>query len=92
MSGIRTMHMSDVDLVPPSSAAVIDSAWEEMGFGVFVFAIYSNFSEFEDLSDAPWIVDPRQDGAQLDPTEVSPSDDATMVEPEANFEKKGLRE
>uniref|UniRef100_M4FD15 Uncharacterized protein n=1 Tax=Brassica campestris TaxID=3711 RepID=M4FD15_BRACM len=43
-------------------------------------------------NDAPWIVDPGQDGAQLDPTEVSPSDDATMVEPEANLEKKGLRE
>ncbi|KAF2589523.1 hypothetical protein F2Q70_00041064 [Brassica cretica] len=27
-----------------------------------------------------------QDGAQLDPTEVSPSDDATMVESEANME------
>lgn len=40
--------------------------------------------------DAPWLVD--QDDAQLDPTEVSPSDDATMVEPEANLEKKGLRE
>ncbi|WZZ77616.1 hypothetical protein YC2023_098188 [Brassica napus] len=25
------------------------------------------------------------DGAQLDPTKVSPSDEATMVEPEANF-------
>ncbi|CAN7016283.1 unnamed protein product, partial [Brassica rapa subsp. trilocularis] len=36
--------------------------------------------------------DPGQDAAQLDPTEVSPSDDATMVEPEANLEKKELRE
>ncbi|WZY86577.1 hypothetical protein YC2023_032961 [Brassica napus] len=38
-------------------------------------------------TDVPWIVNPGQDGAQLDPTEVSPSDDATMVEPEANLEK-----
>ncbi|CAF2134262.1 unnamed protein product [Brassica napus] len=30
------------------------------------------------VTDVPWIVDPDQDGAQLDPTEVSPSDDATM--------------
>uniref|UniRef100_A0A0D3BQS7 Uncharacterized protein n=1 Tax=Brassica oleracea var. oleracea TaxID=109376 RepID=A0A0D3BQS7_BRAOL len=40
-------------------------------------------------NDAPWIVDPGQDGAQLDPTKVSPSDEATMVEPEANFGQAG---
>nr|VDD35873.1 unnamed protein product [Brassica oleracea] len=42
-----------------------------------------------------WIMDTAQDGNlvnQLDPTEVSPLNDATMVEPEANLEKKGLRE
>jgi len=40
-------------------------------------------------NDVPWIVDPGQDGAQLDPTKVSPSDEATMVEPEANFGRAG---
>uniref|UniRef100_A0A0D3DJM3 Uncharacterized protein n=1 Tax=Brassica oleracea var. oleracea TaxID=109376 RepID=A0A0D3DJM3_BRAOL len=40
-------------------------------------------------NDAPWIIDPGQDGAQLDPTKVSPSDEATMVEPEANFGRAG---
>ncbi|KAG5384664.1 hypothetical protein IGI04_036134, partial [Brassica rapa subsp. trilocularis] len=39
--------------------------------------------------DVPWIVDPSQDGAQVDPTKVSPSDEATMVEPEANFGRAG---
>ena len=37
----------------------------------------------------PWIVDLGQDGAQLDPTKVSPSDEATMVEPEAKFGRAG---
>ena len=37
----------------------------------------------------PWIVDPGQDGAQLDLTKVSPSDEATMVEPEAKFGRAG---
>ena len=40
-------------------------------------------------NDVPWIVDPGQDGAQLDPTKVSPSDEATMVEPEAKFGRAG---
>ncbi|WZY86928.1 hypothetical protein YC2023_033312 [Brassica napus] len=40
-------------------------------------------------NDVPWIVDLSQDGAQLDPTKVSPSDEATMVEPEANFGRAG---
>ncbi|WZY86932.1 hypothetical protein YC2023_033316 [Brassica napus] len=55
-------------------------------------SIDRDYKPQERENDAPWIVDPGQDGAQLDPTEVSPSDDATMVEPEANLEKKGLRE
>ncbi|CAG7860619.1 unnamed protein product, partial [Brassica rapa] len=41
------------------------------------------------LDDVPWIVDPGQDGAQLDPTKVSPSDEATMDEPEAKFGRAG---
>ncbi|KAF2590779.1 hypothetical protein F2Q70_00041066 [Brassica cretica] len=53
---------------------------------LLVGLIYLNFARFDDLSDAPWIVHLGQDGAQLDPTEVSPSDDATMVESEANLE------
>ncbi|KAG5375452.1 hypothetical protein IGI04_040048 [Brassica rapa subsp. trilocularis] len=40
-------------------------------------------------NDVPWIVDPGQDGARLDPTKVSPSDEATIVEPEANFGRAG---
>uniref|UniRef100_A0A0D3AT32 Uncharacterized protein n=1 Tax=Brassica oleracea var. oleracea TaxID=109376 RepID=A0A0D3AT32_BRAOL len=40
-------------------------------------------------NDALWTVVPCQDGAQLDPTKVSPSDEATMVEPEANFGRAG---
>uniref|UniRef100_M4CJ17 Uncharacterized protein n=2 Tax=Brassica campestris TaxID=3711 RepID=M4CJ17_BRACM len=44
---------------------------------------------FQSVFDVPWIVDPGQAGAQLDPTKVSPSDEATMVEPEANFGRAG---
>ncbi|CAG7885563.1 unnamed protein product [Brassica rapa] len=41
------------------------------------------------VTDVPWIVDPDQDGAQLDPTEVSPSDDATMLDTHEHFGRAG---
>ncbi|WZY99231.1 hypothetical protein YC2023_071560 [Brassica napus] len=40
-------------------------------------------------SSAPKQQNPGQDGAQLDPTKVSPSDEATIVEPEAKFGRAG---
>ncbi|CAF2319547.1 unnamed protein product [Brassica napus] len=68
-------------------AAIMDnrSPDDHLTFGSF---LENNKEE----RDVPWIVDPCQDSAQLDPTEGFPSDDATMVEPEANLEKKGVRE
>uniref|UniRef100_M4FER6 Uncharacterized protein n=1 Tax=Brassica campestris TaxID=3711 RepID=M4FER6_BRACM len=68
-------------------AAIMDnrSPDDHLTFGSF---LENNKEE----RDVPWIVDPCQDSAQLDPTEGFPADDATMVEPEANLEKKGVRE
>ncbi|WZZ20637.1 hypothetical protein YC2023_122024 [Brassica napus] len=54
---------------------------------VFQFGNSTASSSFQSNQDESLY--PGQDGAQLDPTKVSPSDEATMVEPEANFGRAG---